>query len=71
MLHDPPRYLDLVDPRLKSDYPLKGLHQAVAVAAMCLDEDASVRPTMSDVVNTLNFVEDEDTGRKTDSGHRS
>lgn len=32
------------------------MNQAVAVAAMCLHEEASVRPLMSDVVSALSFL---------------
>jgi hypothetical protein len=32
------------------------LNQAVAVAAMCLQEEATVRPLMSDVVTALGFL---------------
>ncbi|OVA01598.1 Protein kinase domain [Macleaya cordata] len=53
---DPNRYSDLADPLLQGDYPVRGLNQAVAVAAMCLQEEASVRPLMSDVVTALSFL---------------
>lgn len=38
---------------LEGNYPTKGLHQALAVAAMCLQEEASTRPLISDVVIAL------------------
>ncbi|KAE8709351.1 Serine/threonine-protein kinase [Hibiscus syriacus] len=50
------RFPLLADPLLKGDYPCKGLHQAIAVAAMCLQEEANVRPQMSDVVTALSFL---------------
>ncbi|GMJ00676.1 PBS1-Like 26 [Hibiscus trionum] len=50
------RFTQLADPLLKGDFPKKGLHQAVAVAAMCLREDAAVRPPMNDVVSALSFL---------------
>lgn len=56
MFKDQKRYKELVDPLLKGDYPTKGLNQAVAVAAMCLQEDASTRPMMTDVVTALSFL---------------
>ncbi|KAM7264706.1 hypothetical protein ACFE04_002389 [Oxalis oulophora] len=46
----------LVDPLLVGDFPTRGLNQAVAVAAMCLTEDAHVRPLISDVVSALSFL---------------
>ncbi|KAJ6837743.1 putative serine/threonine-protein kinase PBL25 isoform X1 [Iris pallida] len=56
MFKDQKKYPDLVDPRLEDDYPLKGLNQAVAVAAMCLQDEASVRPLMRDVVAALGIL---------------
>lgn len=47
------RYSELVDPLLEEEIPKKSLNQAVAIAAMCLHEDASARPLMSDVVSAL------------------
>lgn len=35
---------------------MRGLNQAVAVSAMCLQEEPSVRPLMSDVVSALSFL---------------
>ena len=46
----------MADPLLQGNYPLKGLYQALAVAAMCLQEEASTRPLMSDVVTALEFL---------------
>ncbi|CAL9051563.1 unnamed protein product [Musa banksii] len=59
MFRDQKRFHELVDPLLQGDYPAKGLSQAVAVAAMCLQEEASVRPLMADVVMTLSFLTEE------------
>ncbi|XP_020265941.1 probable serine/threonine-protein kinase PBL25 isoform X2 [Asparagus officinalis] len=56
MFKDQKRYKELVDPLLKGDYPTKGLNQALAVAAMCLQEDAETRPMMTDVVTALSFL---------------
>ncbi|CAM0958088.1 unnamed protein product [Alopecurus aequalis] len=53
---DRKRYHELVDPLLRGEYPEKDLSQAVGVAAMCLQEEASVRPYMSDAVVALGFL---------------
>nr|XP_023915458.1 probable serine/threonine-protein kinase PBL26 [Quercus suber]POF06742.1 putative serine/threonine-protein kinase pbl26 [Quercus suber] len=53
---DPQRFPELADPLLHGDFPLRALHQAVAVAAMCLQEEPSVRPLISDVVTALSFL---------------
>ncbi|MCD7449870.1 hypothetical protein HAX54_001913 [Datura stramonium] len=46
----------MVDPLLEGKYPRKGLYQALAIAAMCLQKEASVRPVISDVVTALAFL---------------
>jgi len=53
---DPQRYPELADPKLEGNFPMRSLHQAVAVAAMCLNEEPSVRPLISDVVTALSFL---------------
>ncbi|KAJ6828065.1 putative serine/threonine-protein kinase PBL25 [Iris pallida] len=58
LFKDQKRFPELVDPLLKDEYPAKGLNQAVAVAAMCLQEEASVRPLVADVVIALSFLID-------------
>ena len=46
----------MADPLLEGKYPIKGLYQALAVAAMCLQEEAATRPLISDVVTALEFL---------------
>ena len=53
---DPGRFPELADSMLQGDFPKKGLNQAVAVAAMCLQEDATIRPFISDVVTALSCL---------------
>ncbi|XP_062181308.1 probable serine/threonine-protein kinase PBL7 [Phragmites australis] len=62
MLRDRKMYHELVDPLLRGDYPERDLSQAVGVAAMCLQEEASVRPYMSDAVVALGFLAEVPTG---------
>ncbi|MFS8014932.1 putative non-specific serine/threonine protein kinase [Helianthus anomalus] len=52
-LKDPKKYSELVDPLLDGHYPRASLSQVLAIAAMCLSTDASVRPSISDVVDAL------------------
>jgi serine/threonine-protein kinase PBS1 len=56
MFKDQKRYHELVDPLIKKEYAAKALNQVVAMAAMCLQEEDSVRPLMADVVMTLGFL---------------
>ncbi|KAL1340033.1 hypothetical protein AAHE18_U088300 [Arachis hypogaea] len=53
---DPKRFPDMADPNLGKNFPEKDLNQAVAIAAMCLQEEAEARPLMSDVVTALSFL---------------
>ncbi|KAE8734901.1 Serine/threonine-protein kinase [Hibiscus syriacus] len=56
LLKDKRNFSQMADPLLQGNYPNKGLHQALAVAAMCLQDDADARPTMSDVVTALDLI---------------
>uniref|UniRef100_A0A0E0EV29 non-specific serine/threonine protein kinase n=1 Tax=Oryza meridionalis TaxID=40149 RepID=A0A0E0EV29_9ORYZ len=49
-------FADMADPLLRGAYPTKGLYQALAIAAMCLQEDATMRPAISDVVTALEYL---------------
>nr|XP_043615999.1 probable serine/threonine-protein kinase PBL26 [Erigeron canadensis] len=53
---DPKRFPEMADPQLKGAFPDKSLNQAVGVAAMCVQDDPSVRPMISDVVAALSFL---------------
>ncbi|XP_076938538.1 serine/threonine-protein kinase PBL27-like [Bidens hawaiensis] len=46
----------MADPLLQGRYPVRGLYQALAVAAMCLQEQASTRPLIGDVVTALTYL---------------
>ncbi|CAD5316034.1 unnamed protein product [Arabidopsis thaliana] len=56
LLKDRRMFTQIVDPNLEGNYPVKGLHQALAIAAMCLQEEAETRPLMGDVVTALEFL---------------
>lgn len=56
MFRDPNRFTELIDPLIKGEVPKKSLNQAIAVAVMCLQDDASVRPLIGDVVTALSFL---------------
>ncbi|URE30827.1 Two-component response regulator-like PRR73 [Musa troglodytarum] len=43
----------MADPLLQGQYPARGLSQALAVAAMCVQEQPSMRPLIADVVTVL------------------
>uniref|UniRef100_A0A7N0RAW9 Protein kinase domain-containing protein n=2 Tax=Kalanchoe fedtschenkoi TaxID=63787 RepID=A0A7N0RAW9_KALFE len=50
LFRDPKRFPEMADPLLKKQIPETGLNQAMAVAAMCLQEEPSARPLIGDVV---------------------
>ncbi|CAL0303481.1 unnamed protein product [Lupinus luteus] len=54
--NDRRKYSKMVDPRLQGNYPLRSLHQAIAITAMCLQEDANRRPVISDIVIALDYI---------------
>ncbi|XP_015973175.1 probable serine/threonine-protein kinase PBL23 [Arachis duranensis] len=56
LLKDRRKFTLMADPLLEGRYPIRGLHQAIAIAAMCLQEDAELRPLISDVVTALNVL---------------
>lgn len=47
----------MADPLLKNKFPERSLNQAVGVAAMCLQEEPSVRPLIGDVVAAITSLE--------------
>ncbi|KAJ4726104.1 Kinase family protein [Melia azedarach] len=56
LFKDRRKFTLMADPLLEGNYPIKGLYQALAVAAMCLQEEAGTRPLMSDVVTALEYL---------------
>ncbi|XP_042006250.1 probable serine/threonine-protein kinase PBL21 isoform X1 [Salvia splendens] len=55
-LKDPRRYIQMVDPLLEGHFSVRCLHHAVAVTAMCLQEQANFRPLIGDIVLALEFL---------------
>ncbi|XP_073293365.1 probable serine/threonine-protein kinase PBL25 [Primulina huaijiensis] len=56
IFRDPKIFPEMADPLLKKDFPITSLNQAVGVASMCLHEEPSVRPLITDVVAALSFL---------------
>ncbi|KAH7560954.1 hypothetical protein ACOSP7_016553 [Xanthoceras sorbifolium] len=46
----------MVDPFLRGQYPRRSLYQALAIAAMCVQEQPNMRPAITDVVLALNYL---------------
>ncbi|KAK2447801.1 putative serine/threonine-protein kinase pbl23 [Trifolium repens] len=71
MFKDRTKFTQMADPLLKERYPAKGLFQALAVAAMCLQEDFETRPDMDDVVEALEQITVHKTEEKDIAGESS
>ncbi|KAI3407854.1 Protein kinase domain-containing protein [Psidium guajava] len=56
LFNDKRKFSKLVDPRLQGRYPMRGLYQALAVASMCIQEQAAARPLIGDVVTALSYL---------------
>nr|GEU90967.1 serine/threonine-protein kinase PBS1-like [Tanacetum cinerariifolium] len=56
LFNDRRKFTSLVDPRLEGRYPVRGLYQALAVASMCIQEQAAARPLIGDVVTALSYL---------------
>ncbi|KAL0735570.1 hypothetical protein Bca4012_011780 [Brassica carinata] len=56
LFKDRRKFPKMADPSLQGRYPMRGLYQALAVAAMCLQEQAATRPLIGDVVTALTYL---------------
>ncbi|VFQ88952.1 unnamed protein product [Cuscuta campestris] len=56
LLNDREKFRTLADPLLVGNYPTKGMYQALAVAAMCLQDEANTRPLIGDIVSALEYL---------------
>lgn len=56
LFKDRSKFTAMADPLLEGNYQQKSLYQALAIAAMCLQEEADTRPLMTDVVTVLEFL---------------
>lgn len=46
----------MVDPLLYGQFSVRSLHHAVAITAMCIQEQANFRPIISDIVVALDYL---------------
>ncbi|KAK7261414.1 hypothetical protein RIF29_27724 [Crotalaria pallida] len=56
LFRDRKRFAQMVDPLLRGRFPVRGLYQALAIAAMCVQEQPNMRPVIADVVTALNYL---------------
>ncbi|XP_061356573.1 probable serine/threonine-protein kinase PBL21 [Gastrolobium bilobum] len=55
-LSDRRKFSQMVDPLLQGNYPLRRLHHAIAITAMCLQEQPNFRPHIRDIVVALEYL---------------
>ncbi|XP_055814455.1 serine/threonine-protein kinase PBS1-like [Solanum dulcamara] len=56
LFNDRRKFAKLADPRLQGQFPMRGLYQALAVASMCIQDQAAARPPIGDVVNAISYL---------------
>ncbi|PWA68018.1 protein kinase superfamily protein [Artemisia annua] len=55
-LKDRKKFVQLADPLLEGHFPTRCMHHAVAITAMCLQEQANFRPLVGDIVVALEYL---------------
>ncbi|KAL1197799.1 Serine/threonine-protein kinase PBL27 [Cardamine amara subsp. amara] len=71
LFKDRRKFPKMADPSLQGRYPMRGLYQALAVAAMCLQEQAATRPLIGDVVTALTYLASQTFDPNASSGQNS
>ncbi|XP_057779025.1 LOW QUALITY PROTEIN: probable serine/threonine-protein kinase PBL7 [Salvia miltiorrhiza] len=56
LFKDKRKFPQIADPALQGQYPTRGLYQALAIAAMCVQEQPNLRPMIADVVTALTYL---------------
>jgi len=56
LFKDRSQFTAIADPLLGGKYPKKSLYRALAIAAMCIQEEADRRPLIADVVMALEYL---------------
>ncbi|CAL0332264.1 unnamed protein product [Lupinus luteus] len=56
LFRDRRRFTQMIDPLLEGEFPVRGLYQALAIAAMCVQEQPNMRPAIADVVTALSYL---------------
>ncbi|KAK4440796.1 Serine/threonine-protein kinase PBL27 [Sesamum alatum] len=59
LFKDRKKFHQMADPVLEGRYPVRGLYQALAIAAMCVQEQPNMRPLVADVVTALSYLADQ------------
>lgn len=71
LFKDRRKFAQMADPVLQGQYPVRGLYQALAIAAMCVQEQPNMRPLVGDVVTALNYLAVQKYSPETSPSHSS
>ncbi|KAK9069173.1 hypothetical protein SSX86_013289 [Deinandra increscens subsp. villosa] len=75
LFKDRRKFWQMADPVLEGEYPVRGLYQALAISAMCVQEQPNMRPLIGDVVTALNYLASQKfdplTSKRSSRGQRS
>ncbi|XP_074285938.1 putative serine/threonine-protein kinase PBL21 [Silene latifolia] len=55
-MKDRRKFVQLADPAMKGFFPLRCLHHAIAIAAMCIQEQPAFRPLIPEVLEALEYL---------------
>ncbi|KAI4320911.1 hypothetical protein MLD38_034344 [Melastoma candidum] len=61
-LNDRRKFIKLADPLLEGRFPTCCLHHAIAITAMCLQDQPTFRPLIRDIVIALEFISAQSSG---------
>ncbi|KAL3649361.1 putative serine/threonine-protein kinase pbl7 [Castilleja foliolosa] len=56
LFKDRKKFHEMVDPMLEGKYPMRGLYQVLAISAMCIQEQPTLRPAITDIVSALKYL---------------
>ncbi|EYU41648.1 hypothetical protein MIMGU_mgv11b016759mg [Erythranthe guttata] len=71
LFKDKRKFAQIADPALQGQYPARGLYQALAIAAMCVQEQPNMRPVMADVVTALTYLSSQKYDQETGTAQNS
>lgn len=79
LFKDRKKFQQMADPALEGQYPVRGLYQVLAIAAMCIQDQPNLRPPIGDIVKALTYLasqtydpkahRDQQLGRSPSHGH--
>ncbi|VFQ96712.1 unnamed protein product [Cuscuta campestris] len=62
LFKDRKKFRQMADPALGTQFLVRGLYQALAIAAMCVQEQPNMRPLVADIVTGLNYLSAQEYG---------